>query len=82
MVVYDLDVRRAGLGPPEADPILFVDPDTVLAVPVALQLLEARARRLREVPDRRRMVQIGQPRLGTSAIPRGSTLPVLVAPYS
>jgi hypothetical protein len=36
VVVHDLNVRRTDCGPRKADPVLLVDPNTVLALPVAL----------------------------------------------
>ena len=41
MVVNDLNVLRAAGGPPEADPVLVIDPDAVLSSPVSSQLFEA-----------------------------------------
>ena len=41
MIVHYLHCRRARVGPDEADPIPFVDSDTVLASPIRLQLPEA-----------------------------------------
>ena len=41
MVVGDLDVVRAVVGPDEADPVLVVDADGVRAGTVAEQLLQA-----------------------------------------
>ena len=51
MVVGDLDVCRTGRCPGEADAPLVVDSDAVLPLPVAMQLLEAVARRYSKVVD-------------------------------
>ena len=51
MVVDDLDIFRPRLAPSEADPVLIVDPDTVLPGTVTLELLEAIARRNPEVVE-------------------------------
>jgi hypothetical protein len=40
MVVYDLDLIGTLLGPEEADPVLIVDPDRVLFLSVAMELLQ------------------------------------------
>ncbi len=37
MIINDLNIFRAGWGPPEADAELAVDADTVLPLPVALE---------------------------------------------
>jgi hypothetical protein len=44
MVVNDLDVVRVTIGPFEADPILEVDADTVLPLPIAPKRFEPIAR--------------------------------------
>lgn len=41
MVIDDLNIFGTGFGPAEADPGLIIDPDAVLAGPIAPQLLEA-----------------------------------------
>jgi len=45
VVVDDFHVRRTIVGPPEANPELVVDPDTVLSFPITLQRLQPIARR-------------------------------------
>ena len=49
MVVHDLDVLRAVVGPAEAEAPLVVDPDAVKAGPVAAQGLQAVAWRVAQV---------------------------------
>jgi len=41
VVVYDLNLGWTFLGPSEADAILFVDPNTVLSLPVAGERLQS-----------------------------------------
>jgi hypothetical protein len=45
MVVHDLDILGTCVRPPKANPILIVDPDTVLARSIAFQGLQPIARR-------------------------------------
>jgi hypothetical protein len=40
MVIRDLDPLRSLIGPHETDPVLVVDPDTVLPLPVFDRLVE------------------------------------------
>ena len=47
MVVYNLDFGCVPFGPHEADPVLIVDPDTVLPFAVALQGFQVIRRRAR-----------------------------------
>ena len=49
MVVNDFDFGGPCLGPLEADPVLVVDPDAVLPLPVYLQRLEPIPRRHPEI---------------------------------
>lgn len=49
MVIHYLDLSRPGIYPNEADTPLVVDPDAVLANPVALQRFQAVARRRTQV---------------------------------
>ena len=44
MIVDDLNIFRPCVSPPEADPVLIVDPNTVLSGAIASELLEAVAR--------------------------------------
>jgi len=37
VVINDLNVKRIAIAPNETDPILIVDADTVLALPIAFQ---------------------------------------------
>ncbi len=60
MIIDDLDVERASLFPPKADPPSFVDPDAVLTLPVPLQGLESVTRRRVQVPQRAGAVKIHQ----------------------
>jgi len=43
MVIHDLDVGGFAALPDETDPILVIDPDAVLASPVALERLQMQA---------------------------------------
>lgn len=45
MVVHDLDIGRSGLGPPETDPPLVIDPDTELTLAASFERLKPIARR-------------------------------------
>src|SRR4051812_23936000 len=51
MVVHDFDVVRLVLGPDEADPVLVVDPNAVLALSIAGEGLEAFAGRDPEIGE-------------------------------
>jgi hypothetical protein len=52
VVVNDLNLLWASVGPPETDPPLVVDSDAVLTGPIALQLLEPVARRQTKLVER------------------------------
>jgi hypothetical protein len=41
VVIYDLNIGRTGGGPDETEAVLVVDPDTVLAEPIAFQRFQA-----------------------------------------
>ena len=60
MVIDNLDVLGTALRPCEADPPLAVDPDAVLAGPVALQGFQPVARRHRQIAQIRRRVKLTQ----------------------
>jgi len=45
MVVHDLDLQRTVAGPTEANPVPLIDPDAVLASPIASQRFESIPRR-------------------------------------
>src|SRR2546428_13261184 len=49
VVVHDLDLPRIAVLPHETDPILIVDPDAVLAAPIARKGFELIARERAEV---------------------------------
>jgi hypothetical protein len=49
MIVHNLCVSDATLRPSKTDPVLLVDPDTVLPPPVALQSFQVVARRNPEI---------------------------------
>ena len=81
MVIHDLDVRGSAIGPHEADAPLVVDPDRVLAGPVAAEPLEVVSRGKPEILENRRRVhrrqhgacplhQVGRKALAV-AIPNG-----------
>jgi hypothetical protein len=49
VVVHHLDLLRVAVLPDEADPILVVDPDAVLPLPIAGKSLKVIARKRAEV---------------------------------
>ena len=51
MVVHDLDVLRFTVLPYEADPILVIDPDAMLPLPITAKGLEVIARKRAEVVE-------------------------------
>lgn len=57
MVVRDLDLVSVALSPLEADAILIVDANAVLALPVAFQPFQTVAGRQQQVSQRSRRVQ-------------------------
>jgi len=57
VIVNDFDVLGTGLSPPEADSVLVIDPDRVLADPIAFQLLEPKSRQ-RQGAQRHRCMQL------------------------
>jgi len=57
MVVGDFNAVRVAIFPYETDAPLIVDPDTVLPLAVALQLLEAIARNRAQVVEACRSIQ-------------------------
>src|SRR5690606_17714597 len=60
VIVDDLHIGRPRIAPAEADPVLVVDPDTVLPAPVALERLEPIARRHAKTGQRHGGVQLVQ----------------------
>ena len=60
MVVHYLDLLRVTVLPHEADPILIVDPDTVLAPPIAGKDLEVIARERTQVFESLGRMQLRQ----------------------
>ena len=60
MVVHHLDLLRFAVLPDEADPILVVDPDAVLALPIAVKSLKVIARERAEVIEALGGVQLRQ----------------------
>lgn len=60
MVIYYLHLMGISFFPGEADPILVVDPDTVLPRPTPDGLLEAVARRDTQVRQLTREVDLGK----------------------
>ena len=72
MVIHDLNIFGSGLGPAEADPILIVDADAVLAVPVPFQRLEAVARWGTEIPEIFRLIQLIELSVGYAPQLRGT----------
>src|SRR5580658_8882236 len=57
MVVADFDILGAFVGPAEADPPLLVDPDRVLALPIARERLKPVSRRDSQVFQANRRVE-------------------------
>jgi hypothetical protein len=60
MVVDDLDIMGVVTGPPEADAPLFVNPDAHLSGSTALQCLEPITRRVPQVVQSPRSVELAQ----------------------
>jgi len=60
VIVHNLDIDRAGLGPCEANAPLIIDADAPLTDPVALERFEPIARRGPQKIERLRRVQHGQ----------------------
>jgi hypothetical protein len=60
VVVNDLNLLWASVGPPETDPPLVVDPDAVLAGSIALQLLQPVAGRHTKLVDRNGRADLAQ----------------------
>jgi hypothetical protein len=58
VVVDDLDILRSIRGPNETDTPLVIDPDAVLAFPIALEGLQAIAWGYPQVVQRRRPVEL------------------------
>jgi hypothetical protein len=64
VIVDDLDVVRGTLQPAEAESVLVIDPDAVLAVPVAPQSLEPIAGRDGEQGECADCIELGELPLG------------------
>jgi hypothetical protein len=64
MIIHDLDVPGVAIAPKEADAPLVVDPDAVLAAPIALERLQPIRRRSGQKRQARR--RIDQPKLAIS----------------
>jgi hypothetical protein len=60
MTVDDPDIMRPSLMPPETDPPLLIDPDAVLATPIALQSLEPVARRHAQISQQACLIEHAQ----------------------
>src|SRR6185312_567646 len=82
VVVNDLDVFRASVGPGEADPPLVVDPDAVLAPSVALQCLQPVAWWDAKVVETHRRIQDRELPQGRSEDPRVERPDTLALPES
>jgi hypothetical protein len=48
------------IGPPEANPPLVIDPDAHLADTIALEYLQPISRRISQILQRRRRIQLAQ----------------------
>ena len=64
VVIHDLNVRRADVGPYEADAPLFVDADAVLTLAVVFQPLQVIPRRRLQESQCLRGVKLGELALG------------------
>ncbi len=60
MVVHYLDLLRPAVVPNEADPILVIDPDAVLALPIAAEGFKVIARERAEVFESLSRVEVRQ----------------------
>jgi hypothetical protein len=60
VVVHYLDLLRPAVVPGEADPILVIDPDAVLALPIAAEGLKVIARERAEVLESLRRVELSE----------------------
>jgi hypothetical protein len=63
MVVHNLDVKRVGVNPAEADPPLVVVPNPVLSQPVTGESLKTISRECSTVEQHDRSVDLVQPSL-------------------
>ena len=72
MVIGDFDSLRSLIGPSETDPVLVVDPDTVLPLPVLAERLQPVPRRDPQRPKRKRSVQLVELALRDSPQPLGA----------
>jgi len=64
VIVHHLDLVGVAVLPHEADPILVVDPDAVLPLPVARERLRSVARKRAKILELRRGVDLRQLALG------------------
>jgi hypothetical protein len=60
MIIYDLNVKRVAIPPPERDPPLVVDPDAEAAGAVAFQLLQPVTGWHEQILEPSRAIQIEQ----------------------
>ncbi len=58
MVVNDLNILRAARCPPEADPVLVIDPNAVLSSPVSSQLFETICRWCAQIVQLQGLVEL------------------------
>lgn len=83
VVVCDLDVRGISILPAEADSILAVDPNAVLAKPVALKRFQSvawRVPQLLDPPDTSKLVQLSSrngPQARRASSPRRAGVPAV-----
>ena len=69
MIINDSHILRTGLRPDEADPVLVVDPNAVLPLPLTLQRFEVIPRRHGKLFQPDYTTQLVQPASGT--LPKG-----------
>ncbi|ROM72172.1 hypothetical protein BK654_22645 [Pseudomonas brassicacearum] len=60
MIIYDFYIFGAVGAPDKTDPVLTVNPDAVLAFPVAIQLLQPVSRRRAQVVEIDRSIEHAQ----------------------
>jgi hypothetical protein len=57
VIVFDADVLKSSVSPPETDPILIIDSDAVLALTITFESLEPVAGREAKVDQSRRVIE-------------------------
>ena len=75
MIVHDLYVRWTVAGPPETDSVPLIDPDAVLASPIASQRFESIPRRYPKIFQAFRRIELVQPTASDRPELRWAALP-------